>query len=241
MSLLWICDVNGVLVDTTPLIREAFRGTARHFGLQLGDSDFQRVKGLWLLEAYRTLAPSQDPLVARSEHLRRMREKLPDVRAHPDVPDLLAEAKARKVRVAATTSHGEFAEACLVSTGLYGYLECLVTQEEVKRHKPHPDAIERVMELCNTRGDRACTSIYVGDTPADIAAGKAAGVTTIGVTYGVSCEAEIRAAAPDRVIRSFSEMRGFMSASAGRAPIRPATHMPSCLRARSTRSEPHCL
>jgi beta-phosphoglucomutase-like phosphatase (HAD superfamily) len=50
---IWICDVNGVLVDSTALVCQAFLATARRYGFAFTEPDRRRVKGLWLLEAYR--------------------------------------------------------------------------------------------------------------------------------------------------------------------------------------------
>src|SRR5207244_13539363 len=97
---------------------------------------------------------------------------------------------------------------------LYSLIDCLVTQEEVTRLKPHPDAILRLIALLG--GDARnpdLDALHVGDTVQDIEAGKAAGVRTIGVTYGMSREAEIRAAQPDPVIRAFHEMQWWVAAS----------------------------
>jgi phosphoglycolate phosphatase-like HAD superfamily hydrolase len=46
----------------------------------------------------------------------------------------------------------------------------------------------------------------VGDTVADIEAGRAAGVRTVAAAYGISSEAELRDAKPDNVIHGFREM-----------------------------------
>src|SRR5262245_25212621 len=58
---LWICDVNGVLVDTSAILCDAFVATAAHFGFSFTGTDFTRVKRMWLIDAYRGLAPEHDP------------------------------------------------------------------------------------------------------------------------------------------------------------------------------------
>ena len=45
------------------------------------------------------------------------------------------------------TSHGEIAEGCLVRAGLYPFIDCLVTQEEVRHPKPHPESLQLVLTL----------------------------------------------------------------------------------------------
>ena len=131
--------------------------------------------------------------------------------AYADVADVLSAARAAGVRLGATTSHGEIAERCLVRTGLYPFFDCLVTQEEVSRPKPHPDSILRVLDLFGVDPrQQAEDVVFVGDTVEDIQAGRAAGVRAIGVTYGISDEHEIRGANPDRVIHAFGDMRAFL-------------------------------
>jgi pyrophosphatase PpaX len=220
----WICDVNGVLVDTVAAVRGAFAAVAAHAGFAFTDADFQRIKGLPLLDAYRQLAPGSDPAVWRRRHLNGIRDQLPHVSAYPEVAEILAAARAAGVRLGATTSHGEIAEGCLVRTGLYAFFDCLVTQEEVRRPKPHPDSILRVLELFGVDPrQQAEDVVFVGDSVEDIQAGRAAGVRAIGVTYGISDEQEIRGANPDCVIHAFGEMRTFLAS----VPTNVSTNVPT--------------
>jgi pyrophosphatase PpaX len=206
----WVCDVNGVLVDTIAASRAAFAATAAESGVPFGESEYQAVKDLSLLEAYRLLGAGREPGARVRRHLTHVREQLANIRAYRHVEQTLAAARARGVRIAAATSHGATAEACLVHTGLYQYLDCLVTQEEVRRLKPHPDLILHALMLLGVDPQRRDGDVlYVGDSRLDIEAGRAAGVRTIGITGGVSTEAEIRNAGPDHVIHSFLEMRRF--------------------------------
>jgi pyrophosphatase PpaX len=208
----WICDVNGVLVDSTAVARDAFAAAAAHWRFRFIDRDYRSIRSLTLLEAYARLDPGGDAGARRRFHLRHIRERIGEIRACPHVVDMLTMAKAQGVRVGAVTSYGETAEACLVSTGLYSYIDCLVTQEEVKRPKPHPDLLLRAMALFEIEPHRPESdwAVHIGDSPLDIEAGKAAGVRTIGVTYGVAEESEIRAATPDHLIHSFAGMQVFL-------------------------------
>jgi phosphoglycolate phosphatase-like HAD superfamily hydrolase len=148
-----------------------------------------------------------------------------EVAACPGVRDMLRAAREAGVRIGAATSHGEIAEACLVTTGLYPLIDCLVTQEEVARPKPQPDALLRVLTLLAEPGrDPRHTALCVGDTPEDIEAGRAAGVRTVAVTYGMSDEREMRSARPDLIIHSFGEMQAWL----GRQGARPVSRETSC-------------
>jgi HAD superfamily hydrolase (TIGR01509 family) len=215
---LWICDVNGVLVDSSAIVREAFAATAARYGFTPSANAVGAIKGLGLLDAYHRLDPGGDVHIRRAFHLRYVRERVGELRAFPRVRETLSAARAAGIRIGAATSHGEIAEACLVSTGLYALLDCLVTQEEVRRPKPHPDGILRVLTLLGDGlHDPRSTAIHIGDLAEDVQAGKAAGIGTIGVTYGLAAESEIRAAEPDYVIHAFDEMHAWIAESKSQA------------------------
>jgi len=207
---LWICDVHGVLIDSAAIVRQAFAATAARYGFSLDGHACGATKGVPLLEAYSRLDAGSDPYPRRAFHLAFVRERVHELRAFPAAAATLAVAKAAGIRVGAATSFGEIAEACLVQNGLYPYIDCLVTQEEVKRPKPAPDCLLSVMGLLGGGPAAPLDAVHVGDTVEDIDAGKAAGIRTIGVTYGMSSESEIRSAEPDYVIHSFAEMRTWL-------------------------------
>jgi len=218
----WICDINGVLVDSSRLIRDAFASTAAHYGCSITEERFRAVKGLGLCEAYQVLDPGGDHVARRDYHLRFLRERLDEVRAYPYVHERLRFARSIGIGIGAATSYGETAEAFLVHTGLYPLIDHLVTADELHRPKPHPDVILMAMRLFEIDPHRpdAGQVLFVGDTPIDVQAGRAAGVATIGVSYGLSELWEIRAAEPDAIINSFDEMSQFMA----RGPARRSDH-----------------
>jgi len=209
----WICDVHGVLVDSVDLIRQAFIATTAHYEIPFGEQHFRTVRGLPLLQAYRMLDPSGEAAVRRRFHLHYLHGHLDRVRPCAAVADVLEEARARSIRICASTSHGEISEAVLVKTGLYRFIDYMVTQEEVRRPKPAPESILRLLSLLGVKTpfERARV-LCVGDTVEDIQAGKAAAVPTAGVTYGASDESEIRKAEPDYILHSFLDMRCFLNA-----------------------------
>ena len=49
-------------------------------------------------------------------------------------------------------------------------------------------------------------AVMIGDTAADIGAGKAAGTVTVGVTYGYGSREEVAGAGPDLLIDSAAEL-----------------------------------
>jgi pyrophosphatase PpaX len=61
------------------------------------------------------------------------------------------------------------------------YFTVVVNGDDVLEHKPHPDGLLRALELLDASADDAA---YVGDSPFDLQAANAAGMGSVGVTWG---------------------------------------------------------
>jgi phosphoglycolate phosphatase len=71
------------------------------------------------------------------------------------------------------------------------------------RLKPAPDTVLAALDALRCEPRHA---LMVGDTPADVLAGKAAGTMTCAVTYGFGTREALLDCAPDYVIDSFGEL-----------------------------------
>ncbi len=90
---------------------------------------------------------------------------------------------------------------------LESYFDVFITQADTERHKPYPDPL---LVACERLGVSPAEAVYVGDAHTDIEAGKAAGMLTVGVTWGAGGEA-IREAKPDYILASMSELPGLLT------------------------------
>jgi pyrophosphatase PpaX len=80
--------------------------------------------------------------------------------------------------------------------------ETVVGGDETPRQKPHPDPLLLALERL---GARPADAAYVGDSPFDMQAAKAAGVYAIGVSWG-RIHAADKLADADVVIHSAQEL-----------------------------------
>jgi phosphoglycolate phosphatase-like HAD superfamily hydrolase len=80
------------------------------------------------------------------------------------------------------------------------------------RLKPDPDTIRAALAALHCVPLQA---LMVGDTPADILAGKAAGTMTCAVTYGFGTREALLRCAPDFVIDTPGELVALVRASSG--------------------------
>jgi pyrophosphatase PpaX len=79
---------------------------------------------------------------------------------------------------------------------------------DTERHKPHPEPILLALERLHAApGDAA----YVGDSPFDVQAAKAAGVFAVGVTWGrIHSEARLLQEEPDAIVHDTEELVGVL-------------------------------
>jgi phosphoglycolate phosphatase-like HAD superfamily hydrolase len=89
-------------------------------------------------------------------------------------------------------------------------IEVALGPEDVARPKPAPDMLLAALERL---GISAAEALYVGDMTVDIETARAAGVAVWAVATGSDEEATLRAARPDRLLHSLSELVEAVGAS----------------------------
>ena len=110
----------------------------------------------------------------------------PTVEPMPHTVDAFVRLKEAGVRIALDTGFSRpIADAILERLGWResGLLDATVTSDEVAQGRPHPDLLFKAMERTGVQSAQAVAK--VGDTPADLGEGAAAGSgLNIGVTNG---------------------------------------------------------
>ena len=93
-----------------------------------------------------------------------------------------------------------------VIDGLEHFFDTVVGSDETGRHKPHPDPILLALERL---GADAAAAAYVGDSPFDVQAAKAAGVHAVAVTWGrIHDEERLAREEPDALVHTAEELIG---------------------------------
>jgi pyrophosphatase PpaX len=76
-------------------------------------------------------------------------------------------------------------------------MSVLVACDHTTRHKPDPEPVHLALDRLGVGPGRA---VFIGDSPYDIEAGNAAGVTTIAATWGAFSHDRLAAANPTYVL-----------------------------------------
>lgn len=198
-----IFDLDGTLLDTIPLIRQTFIKVFHDLSIPWGNGEVLKTIGLPLREVAEVYAPErvEEFMSLYAEFQSTRYREL--TRVFPGTIETLGALKINGYRTAVVTSKRRPpALAGMSLTGIDRYIEVAVTVDDVSRPKPDPESVVRALDLLNTSPR---DSLYVGDSWYDIQAGKQAGVTTVGVTWGMATREEIADAGPDLVVDSWRE------------------------------------
>lgn len=100
----------------------------------------------------------------------------------PGLPAILDELDRRGLPWGVVTNKpGRMTDPLIARLGLDGRVACVVSGDTLPQRKPDPAPLIHASRLV---GVPPAESIYVGDAERDIAAGQAAGMTTIAAAYG---------------------------------------------------------
>lgn len=191
-------DLDGVLVDSRPLIEEIWRAWAERRGLDA--APFIAVAhGRRSSETLRQVAPDLD-IAAETAALDAMEEVATDGLAPmPGAIDLLGALEPGSWAIVTSGSRA-VATLRLRTVGL-PIPDVMVTGDEVRFGKPHPEPYLTGAERAGV-SPRDC--IVVEDAPAGVLAGRAAGMRVIAVTTTHSREVLLEA---DRIVSSLAEVK----------------------------------
>ena len=140
----------------------------------------------------------------QDQHLERL------TTAYPAVVDTVQSLRSAGHRTAIVTSKGRIMTGrSLQHVGLADAFDAVITFEETTRHKPLPDPVHLALERLGATADRA---LFIGDSPHDMHAGRAAGVTTVAALWGPFSREELAVATPDHFLDTFSQLPGLLAA-----------------------------
>ncbi|MGE0160914.1 MAG: HAD-IA family hydrolase [Gemmatimonadales bacterium] len=209
-------DLDGTLADTVELILMSYRHTMRtHLGDAPPDERWLSTMGTPLRDQLAAFARGPAEAAAMLETYTTFQRRVHDdiVRPFPGACDVLASLRRRGSRVGIVTSKRvEVARRTLSVCGLDAHVETLVCAEHVRRGKPDPEAVVIALAALGLADDPAET-LFVGDSPFDLRAGRAAGTRTAAVCWGACGRETLAAEAPDYLLERVEELLELAPAS----------------------------
>ena len=204
-------DLDGTLIDSGPIILASMQHSVRtvlgreippeELGLTIGGQGI--VAQMQAIDADRA-----DELVdAYKEHNDGLHETL---QAFDELLELLPRLKAegRRLGIVTAKRHRTVGLALERFPALRDEFDIVVAHEDTDRHKPDPDPVLLAIERLDGTPAEA---VYVGDSPFDIRAAKAAGTYAVAVGWGgIHPDDRLLVEEPDAFVRSATELLGVL-------------------------------
>ena len=200
-------DLDGTLIDSGAIIVASMRHAATTvLGREIPEEQLRAaVGGPGLVAQMRALDEARvDELVrVYREHNEPLHSELQACSRIEEVLDAL-EQEGRRLGIVTAKRQETVRLAFDVLPHLERYFEVIVGSEDTEHHKPHPAPILRALDLLDAD---AAEAAYVGDSPFDIRAAKAAGVAAIAVTWGKIHERDrLAAEEPNAIVETVEEL-----------------------------------
>ena len=204
-------DLDGTLIDSGPIILASMQHATRTvLGREIAYEELAAtVGGQGLVSQMRALDPDRvDELVeVYKEHNDPLHETL---EAFDDFLDVLPRLRAdgRRLGIVTAKRHRTVQLALDRFPELAEQFEVVVGYEDTERHKPAPEPVLFALErLAATPAEAA----YVGDSPFDIEAAKAAGVFAVAVGWGgIHADERLLDAGPDALVHTAEELHAVL-------------------------------
>jgi len=199
-------DLDGTILDTNELIivsfLQALKGAVdegfnrEHIIPSMGaplEDQMKRFSGLekvdHLIDAYREVN-----LQLHDEY----------VKLFDQVEEVLEALHSENIKLGVVTTKMRLTtERGLAFTNIAKYMDVVITIDDVKHAKPHPEPVLKAMEALGADPKR---TIMVGDSTMDIESGVKAGVTTVGVAWSLKGGQVLRDAGAHYIIQTMNEL-----------------------------------
>jgi DNA processing protein len=196
-DLILLCDLDGVLADTTHLTRNAL--------MHAFENEMDGLVHLSPRAALKRLCSTDIDTLQQSFDQYWRKRYSEEIRGHSRVRSTLERLPPLGVALGVVTSRNkEQATSALRALAMESLFETVVTWGKTARHKPDPEPLRAALDQL---GD-ATAAIYLGDQPEDVAAAKAAGALAVGVTWFLDERQveSLRRSEPDYLVDQPSEL-----------------------------------
>jgi len=204
-----IFDLDGTLVDSRQEICRAVNFTLKELGLkEKSISEISSYIGMGVEELVKkSLGQKQQMLLQRALSIHQeyyRKQAVNKSLLYPHAHEILEYFQDKK-KIIVTNRNYELALSILKATGINEYFEEIIGGDDPGCMKPSSCPLDKFMHRFSI--DNKQKAIIIGDMDIDVLAGKAAGIITCAVTYGIGKKEQILKAKPDYIIDNLLKLK----------------------------------
>ena len=206
-------DWDGTLVDTGDILLRCWHVMSERvlgYRFPVDEADRRKFLAMRGADSFPLLANSPEQLKAMEVGFTAAYLELAPqtLRVYDGATELLTRLQSEGVRTGVVTSKTRERFECDAEiSGLTAHLDVIITGDDVAKAKPDPEGVWAGLAALNTGAENAW---FGGDSPADVKAGRAAGLVTIALTYGLHHEEEFDGLDPSHVIHSTDDLSALL-------------------------------
>ncbi|HYP25626.1 MAG TPA: HAD family hydrolase [Blastocatellia bacterium] len=215
-----IFDLDGVLIDSEPLMRFAFEQTYR---MMIGGGEAPIEE--YLEHMGESFPGIMDALGLPHSLWKPYREicqaNLDRISVFPQGRELLKWANDNGLKLAVLTGKdGARTLQILEHFDLIHHFDAVVSSDQLTNPKPHPEGMYRTLKLLGCRADEA---VMVGDAVSDIICAQRALVSAVAVTWGIKPERVQTLCHPDHIVHDWDSLALLLKNMLEASPLKPGT------------------
>jgi len=206
-----IFDHDGILVDSEPLHKIAWKRTFAPMGINVTEDELNANIGKsdqifteYIIQTHSLDAHFSDILLLKRRHMRELMEN--ESALFPGVPELVETLASLAMRLGiASSAKRDEIQITFDRFGYEKYFSAVVSADDVQHHKPHPEPYEL---CCEQLGVAPVDAVAIEDSPAGIESARQAGLYVIAAATSF---APARLAQAHAVITNFKDTAGIVS------------------------------
>ncbi len=202
-------DLDGTVLDTVELIRASHAHALREvLGRELPDEELMAGVGTPLREQMERFDAERAQELYDAYRAWNHANTARLARRYDGVDDVLLALEGAGARLGLVTSKSRDA-VDLVLEALPSPIawDVVVTYDDAPLHKPHPAPLHAALERLDAD---AASAVYIGDSPFDLQAARAAGCGAIAVTWGAFRRGVLGAERPDAIVDDPRDLLGVL-------------------------------
>jgi pyrophosphatase PpaX len=205
-------DFDGTLADTLPLTFYAFRSVFQNYENKLmNNEEIVNTFGPTEEEIIKLNITNKDIVDSAIDHYYLIYEKKfhEMVRMPSEIVDLIKDLSQQGIKMAIITGKSRRClDICLKNLGISDFFITSITGDEVTKPKPDPEGIFKAIQLMDLRSHEV---VFVGDSNADIMAGKSANILTIGAHWFETVQTTNFSMEPDHIFTRTEDLKSLIN------------------------------
>lgn len=198
-----IFDLDGVLINSEFLMKFAYKRALKNLNCpeEIHFDLFLALMGKSMADIVSTLGL---PPAFKDEYERLSKRHMRRIPLYPGTKDLLKNLSSLNLKIGVFTGKDRYRTIQILDhLGITPFLQSIVTSDDVRKSKPDPDGLNKILADFQVRPQEA---ILIGDSVSDVQCAKHGGVKSVAVIWGIKPDRVLNLCSPDYVISHWNEL-----------------------------------